>query len=76
MGNNSSTCSKKEEKLYCFNDTVPCECPNGIPAPGYCTKKKPFKCVKCLPNYGNKDGKTFGGDNDIKTSGFTCAIRP
>jgi len=71
MGSNSSTCSKKKQELYCFNDNVPCECPNGIPAPGYCTKKKPFKCLKCLPNYGNKDGKTFEGDNDIKTNGFT-----
>ncbi len=69
MGSNSSKCSKKQE-LYCFNDTVSCECPNGIPAPGNCTKKKPFKCAKCLPNYGNKDGKTFGGNNDIKHGEF------
>lgn len=69
MGSNSSNCSKKQE-LYCFNDTVSCECPNGIPASGHCTKKKPFKCAKCLPNYGNKDGKTFGGDNDIKSGSF------
>lgn len=66
MGNNtSSKCSK--EPTLCPTDNIKCECPNGIPVSGYCSKKKPYKCAKCLPNYGYKDGKVFGGgkDNDI-----------
>ena len=71
MGSNTSKCSKKED-LYCFNNKVLCECPNGIPAPGYCTKKNPHKCLKCLPNYGSKNGKIFGGggDKDIASGNF------
>jgi len=74
MGSNTSKCEKKDNsKPYCPTIDVPCECPNGLPDPGYCTKKKPYKCLKCLPNYGEENGKTFGGedDKDIETSGFS-----
>ena len=70
MGTSTSKCSGEANPLYCFNDNVKCQCPNGIPAPGYCTKKKPYRCLKCLPNYGNDDGKTFGGENDITSGSF------